>query len=647
MRRLPLFLVLCCTHLALASDVGIAGAKVAVPPTIDGKVTSEEWANMSSATGFVDEATGQAAEPGEFWVGYDAKFIYFAAKIQTDPAKVRATEYRENVSLQSDDAVYLAVDPFGTGGQLNRFGVNAKGATDIRIAGGRAAKREWLGEILAGGRKTETGYEVEARIPWAIMRLPAPGVRDLRLLVARYDANTQRSTLWVHLPNGNSDIPFWRGVDLPTSGSNRAIKLLPYFYGGFSEDDHIANAGLDVKTSLTDRVDAVATFNPDFRNVENQILSLDFSYFERLAGESRPFFVEGGDYFRTSRDAPLFASQRIRKFDAGFKTFGQITDRTNFAVLNTIDFGERNNFVVNARHQMTDNTGFTGGLTTLADAKGSDNTSTFLSFDTAKNGLGIFGQHMSSRDTTEGSGHRYNTGFFYERSGWEGSLEYVEISPNFFPRLGFAPERDMKGITTSFEYTKPVAKGPIMEWGAGVSARNLTAINGAQYRRGYDFNTSLTFRDGTDLDIGAAFEKFRGSDDHLYFFSLEHPRGDSYRHWQLDYQTGRIDGQRYDSFSGQVAYRPVERFQLSLTGEEVHHFEKFTQVILGANYDIGKDMSVSGRAVRRGRDLNAYLAFRKSGSKGAEYYVILGDPNARTFQRALVVKAVFPLELRV
>ena len=86
--------------------------------------------------------------------------------------------------------------------------------------------------------------------------------------------------------------------------------------------------------------------------------------------------------------------------------------------------------------------------------------------------------------------------------------------------------------------------------------------------------------------------------------------------------------------------------QISLQLEEVHYFEKSTQIILGANYDIGKDSSVSGRLVRQGNDINGYLAFRKSGNRGAEYYVILGDPNSQRFQAALVIKAIFPLEIK-
>lgn len=647
MRLTFLLSALVVAALAAPTDVQMPGHKVTAPPTVDGNVDADEWRGVPSARGFVDEETGKPAEPGDFFLAYDSQFIYFAAKIETDPKGIRATEYRQNVSLKSDESVYLVLEPFGGGASANQFGINPRGATEIKIAGGRAAKREWLGEFQAAGRVTETGYEVEARIPWSIMRLPAPAKRDLRVMVMRYNPRLQRRSLWVYLPNGNSDMPYWRDVDVPAAQAGRSLKLLPYVYGGWDERNHIANAGLDFKTSVTDQVDLVGTVNPDFRNVENQILSLDFSYFERLAKESRPFFLEGGDFFRTAMDMPLFASQRILKFDFGMKSFGQLTNNTKFGVLNTIDFGHKNNFVGSVRHQMSENSGATAAVTSVADADGSDNVGTFLSIDHSKDGLGVFAHHMTTRDTQMGGGHRLNTGVFYERDGWDGYIEYIEVSEKFMPRLGFAPERDFRGFGSQLSKSVVVPKGPIMEWEVGAGLRDFSTFSGAQYRRGGEVRTSLTFRDSTDLDVAGFFEEFRGSKDHLWSFSLERPRGDNYRRWQVDYQTGRIDSQRYDSYSVLLAYRPLQRLQLSLTGQEVHHFDKSTQVIVGANYDIGRDMSLSGRAVRRGRDVNAYLAFRKSGGKGAEYYVILGDPNAQTFQRALVIKAVIPLEFKL
>ena len=98
--------------------------------------------------------------------------------------------------------------------------------------------------------------------------------------------------------------PIWAKVSLPKQSHDQSISLLPYTYVGYDPDIHrVVNGGLDLKTKLSDQVALVGTINPDFRNIENQILSIDFSRFERLAGESRPFFQEGSDDIRT----PIFA----------------------------------------------------------------------------------------------------------------------------------------------------------------------------------------------------------------------------------------------------------------------------------------------------------------------------------------------------
>ncbi len=648
MRSVAVLLLAGLAALSLAGPKELAGYKVAKPPKIDGHVDQGEWDDVPSGSGFFDKNTGAVAEGGTYWLAYDSKYIYFAAKLDSaNPKALKANEYRSNVSLKSDDTTYLVVDPFGSFSSQNVFGVNARGATDVRIAGGRAVKREWLGEIAAGGRITETGYEVEARIPWGIMRLPTAGLRDVRFAIDRYDAATQRDTLNAFFGNNAQDIPVWKQVDVPPSGNDRSIKLLPYLYAGFGEHGHVANGGLDFKTSLNDRLDVVGTINPDFRNIENQILSLDFSYFERLAGESRPFFLEGGKFFQTSQDAPMFASQRIQNFDAGFKTFGQLTDKTRFAFLDTVDFGNNNATVAHVRHQMDPNSGITAEVTNWTNRLGPDNLGTFLAFDTQRNGLGFFGSHSMTRDTDQGVGQRYNTGIFYDKNGWDGFAEYVSVSPQFNPRLGFAPERDFRGLDAGVNYVKPIKTGPIMEWGFGFFGRDFRTFENDQYRRGADLSTTLTFRDGTDLDLGANFERFRGSNDHLYTASLERPRGDNYRHWQIDVANGRLGGEPYRSLGGSISYRPISLLQLSLRLQDVTYFDRSTQVIFSANYDIGKDMSLSGRMVRQNNNTNFYLAFRKSGNKGAEYYVIYGDPNATRSQRSLILKAVFPFEVKI
>lgn len=64
------------------------------------------------------------------------------------------------------------------------------------------------------------------------------------------------------------------------------------------------------------------------------------------------------------------------------------------------------------------------------------------------------------------------------------------------------------------------------------------------------------------------------------------------------------------------------------------------------NYDLGNDFYLSGRAVKRDRDWNAYLSFRRSGIRGVEHFLILGDPNAQRFRPTIILKVVVPIDLK-
>ncbi|HZH98039.1 MAG TPA: hypothetical protein VEX38_03635, partial [Fimbriimonadaceae bacterium] len=194
--------------------------------------------------------------------------------------------------------------------------------------------------------------------------------------------------------------------------------------------------------------------------------------------------------------------------------------------------------------------------------------------------------------------------------------------------------------------TRPTSRGPFMETGFDVYGFYYNRIDGSPYRKGGGVSTSLTFKDGTDFDVSANFERINGSDDLVYFLSLEHPRGDPYRRVQLDYGFGQRAGRRYQLASLSAAYRPIRPLQLTASVQGLQHFTRTTQTIFGANYDLGNDMSLSSRMVKRGSDTNVYLAFRRSGGRGAEYFLILGDPNSLRTQRSLVLKVVLPFELR-
>lgn len=634
--------------LTLAQQNRYSGKLLDPPPVIDGNVTDDEWKDVPSSTGGYDEQTGAPDPHGsQYWIAYDKSYIYVAGRFkEPDPKLIQATEYRQNVSLEGNDRFIVAIDPFSTLSDTSQFEVSPRGGTNIRISGGRAAKREWLGEFLAKARVTPEGWEVEARIPWSILRLPPAGPRDLRVTFGRVVNRTGRAYLADDLSGGKSrNFGVWENVDVPAASTRKSLKLLPYAYGGADNDGHIANAGLDFKYPVTSEIDLVGSINPDFRNIENQVLSLDFSYFERLAGESRPFFLEGSNYFQTSQDSPLFASQRIRGFDVGVKAYGKLTENSTIAVLNTHDFGNQNNFVGAFNYNFSKDTNARVAMTDL-ESDAVTNRASFLSFNHQMGPLSVFGQHMLTSDSAQGDGHRYNTGLVLQQNGLTSVLEYIEISPKFLPRLGFAPERDLKGVNAYGEYNRPVKSGGLMEIGGAVSVNDTVKFDGSKYRRSVDANGSLTWRDGTDFDFGVTYREFQGFVDKYLFLSLEKPRGDPYRHWQFDVVAGDIAGHSYRSISPAINYRPKQNLQLNLRYQRVDHFDVREQTILSGIYDLNASDAISGRAIRTGGDTNFYLAFRRTGNRGNEYFLILGDPNARTFRTSLVLKAVFPIELK-
>ncbi|MFY9233066.1 MAG: DUF5916 domain-containing protein [Fimbriimonadaceae bacterium] len=644
MRNLLLLLAMLPGSLTWAQDNVLPGYKIAQPPIVDGTIDLAEWDGVPSGQGAFDEDTGERAQDNmRFWLAYDENYIYFAAKVfDSQPSTIRATEYRTNVSLSGDDAINLELDLSGSLADFNQFGMNPRGATEIDLAGGRAAKREWSGEFISQGRITSEGWEVEARIPWRIMRLPTSGVRTIRFNVGRQLQRTQRDYAWQFTGGGNSDrAGKWTGVEIPKAPFERTIKLLPYAYAGADEDEHIVNAGLDMKTNLADQITLIGSINPDFRNIENAILSLDFSRFERLGDETRPFFQEGSSYLESA----LFASQRISSFDAGLNMHGKLSDKISFGLLNTIDFGEQNSFVGNFSYDPNSTDSYRVTATSLS-TPGLDNEGYLVRYNKVLGPVSVFLRNMGTQDSINGDGIYNTASMNYSKKGLDLFAGWDAVSENFLPRLGFAPERDYKGPNVGVSWTKPYSSGPIREIGAHAFYQDYERFDGGHYRETLFSLLSLAFQGGIGLSLSQVQEDFLGTFDRLNTVRLGFPRGNPYRNISLEYDWGRLAMEDYRSIGLGIAYRPIDKLQLTASYQAVDHFERSDQGILGWNYDMGRDSYFSGRMVKRDDDWNIYLSYRKSGNRGAEYYLILGDPNAQTFRTSLILKVVWPFEIR-
>jgi hypothetical protein len=642
------------TVCAFSQQVPRLGAvKFEQPPTIDGVVdTEKEWTNIPSVSGLVDASSGHPVPDGaQFWIGYDDRYVYFAAKL-VDTGPISATEYRTNVGLSGDDYVQLDLDPTGSLGEFNTFQVNPKGATNVQLAGGRAAKREWSGEIIAKGRTTDTGWEVEARIPWQIMKLPGAGKRDLRFNFTRNIARLNRQLTNVYTLGGNAaKTPYWTEVVLPRPVFDRSVKFLPYTYVGYDpQGGSVFNAGLDMKTSLTDQIQLVGSVNPDFRNIENQILSLDFSRFERLAGETRPFFQEGASY----SGSQIFVSQRIPGFDVGLNSYGRFDNKTNFGLIDAVDFdtlpsgqtnrGTRNNLVATVTQQPDANTNLRASVTSLT-RPGLSNQAYLLRGSRDFGPLNLFVRAMGSRDTQFGYGQMFDGMLQLQQKEFQYFVSAATAQKDFLPRLGFVQETDYKGMDAGTSFNRVYNKGFWNDWGYNLNHTDYKHMDGTFYRRETSGAVFATIRSGLYGVIGFDQHNFQGSHDHLYQLQTGFPRGNPYKNINFNYDFGRQAGSDYKSAGVSGAYRIANRLQLTGSYQRVNFQGVQDQAIVGWNYELDADRAVSGRLVKRQDKLNAYLSFRKSGNRGAEYFLILGDPNALTFRASVILKLVVPFQL--
>ena len=629
---------------AAAEQQPIKAVRMDTPPTIDGTINDDEWKSVPFLEGLHDSTTGSAyADGGRFWIGYDKQYVYFAARLQeSEPDKIHATEYRTNVPLTGDDFVELDLDLSGSTATFNTFQINPQGATNIRISGGRASKREWLGEFLAKAHKTPNGWECEARIPWRAMDIPRGGRRDVRFNILRFVAKNQRSLAYTFVPTTQVGLtPTWSDVELPKPEVDHSIRLLPYTYAGYDpKTKGIFNSGLDLKTAITDQINMVGSINPDFRNIANSVLSLDFSRFERIANETRPFFQEGSQY----ANSQLFIPQRISSFDAGINTYGRFNDKTSFSVISTARFGKESDSAFTITQDPNPNTSLRVTATDQ-ELPGQSNQAYLVRYSQNYGDYNVFLRNMGSRDTQFGFGQQNDALVQYTKNGLSIGSGYTTADAGFTPRLGFVQEVDLKGPFIFTDWARSFDKGSISDYDINYTITALDHMNGGFYRREAAYGGSFTLRNGLNFLYSADIANFEGSMDNLFTYQATFPRGNPYNQVSVRYDQGLQAGFPYKSVTGTAQWRPSKGLQFSLREQHVDYQGAADQTVFTTAYDLGNDRSVAGRMVRQNDKVNAYLAYQRTGNQGIEYFLILGDPNAQVYRNALALKAVVPFSI--
>ncbi len=349
---------------------GRAGQTDVAPPrlvqtiVVDGQLTEPVWGEAALLTGFSQfQPSDQRAstDSTEVLVWYSPTAIHFGIRAFAPPGATNA-RLSDRDKISTDDYVEIILSTFNDGRQAFVFGVNALGVqadgtlnevTTNTTSGTSASSGRTAADLSANfvyeskGRVTDFGYEIEVRIPFKSLRYQARAVQDWGLQLVRRVQHLGHEDTWTPTRRAAASFLAQSGrlTGLHDLRRGLTVDLNPSvvgFQNGTRKEDGSwgyeprgPEYGATVRWGVTNNLTLNGTVNPDFSQVESDVVA--FQYDPRQAlfyPERRPFFLEGIENFAVGNN--LIYSRRIVQPDVAIKLTGK-TLGTNLAILSALD----------------------------------------------------------------------------------------------------------------------------------------------------------------------------------------------------------------------------------------------------------------------------------------------------------------------
>jgi len=290
------------------------------PVAIDGDIGEAAWKDAARVDTWWETNPGDNVEPpvkNLAWLGYDDEYLYAAFDFaDPQPQAIRAPlGDRDDVGSPTDYGG-LILDPRGDGKTAQMFLANARGIQYDALTSddaGEDSAPDFFWE--AAGRITESGWQLELRVPFSSIRYVDPNPKNWGVLLYRnhprayrqqyfssrlprerncFICNSRELTGLANLPTGGHWVvaPYATGsqVSRPAGGLGTPLR----------SGDTQGEGGLDIKWLPNPDTVIDATVNPDFSQIETDTAQITAN--ERFAlflPEKRPFFLESADLFST------------------------------------------------------------------------------------------------------------------------------------------------------------------------------------------------------------------------------------------------------------------------------------------------------------------------------------------------------------
>jgi hypothetical protein len=495
LRRLPIVLAL-----ALAAPVARAASppeavavQLPTPPTIDGDVLGDAaWAGLAALDSFwqVTPDEGQpASERTEVRIGYTADTLFIAVVCHDrEPGRIIVGESRRDSPLDDTDSFQVILDTFRDGqngfvfgtnpvalefdGQVTNEGREADLGPGLQTSTVSGFNKNWDASWQVRARMAEFGWSAEFAIPFRTLRYRSGREQVWGLNFQRNIRRHKETSFWAPLPRQYtlyhvSRAGTLRGLEVP---GQRNLKITPYALGETSRNyeaaadaEWDADAGVDLKYSITPSLTLDATVNTDFAQVEVDEQQINLDRFNLFFPEKRPFFLENAGLFAVGAPAEveLFFTRRIGIGPGGeivpILAGGRLSGKVHGFNVGLLDMQTRavdgvapaNNFGVVRFGRDLPNRSSIGAIFVNRQGTGEqarpDDYNRTYGLD-GRWGIGRYGQvsGYAARTSTPGvtaEDHAFSFGANYLSPSWDIYGKFTEVGEGFNPEVGFLARR--------------------------------------------------------------------------------------------------------------------------------------------------------------------------------------------------------------
>jgi hypothetical protein len=339
-----------------ARQLEVAPPRLEATVVVDGILSEAVWQQAARLTGFSRYAPTDlvaADDSTEVLVWYSPTAIHFGIRAFAEPGTVHAT-LADRDKMYSDDYIGIFLGTFNDGRQATVFAANPLGVQGdgVMVESGRSSSGGFGGLAVgreppdinpdfvfeSKGRVTETGYEIEIRIPFKSLRYQDKATQSWGFNVLRkVQSRGSYEYSWAPARRAETSYLSQGGTLTGLTGLSRGLvlDLSPVVTGrvvgapapgGYRYDEHDLTHprfGVNVRWGITSNLTLNGTIRPDFAEVESDAGQLVADPRQALFfAEKRPFFLESNEQFLAPGN--LIYTRRILAPLAAVKLTGKL-----------------------------------------------------------------------------------------------------------------------------------------------------------------------------------------------------------------------------------------------------------------------------------------------------------------------------------